>query len=321
MTFNILVTDNLHKAGLAMLEAVDGFNIIAPGKMSRGDALAAIPEAHALIIRSGTQADRAMIEAAPKLKVICRAGVGVDNVDIAAATAHGVVVMNAPDGNSVATAELAMGLMLALARHIPQAAASLGAGEWKRKTFSGTELRGKTLGIVGLGRIGRHVARRAAAFDMHLIAYDPFIGADDMAALGVEKVELEALWAQSDYITLHTPIIESTRHMVNAKTIAMMKDGVRIVNGARGGLIDEDALAEAIKSGKVAGAAIDVYPKEPPPEDFPLLHLPQVVHTPHLGASTAEAQADVAKQAAQQVIDALKQGVYNNVINRDALPG
>jgi D-3-phosphoglycerate dehydrogenase len=243
----------------------------------------------------------------------------VDNVDVEAATARGIVVMNAPDGNTIATAELTLGLMLALARHIVPAAASLAAGEWKRKAFQGTELNGKTLGIVGLGRVGRAVAQRACAFGMHIIATDPCLTAEQIEQCGAECVTWDDLLARADYITLHAPLSEDTRCLIDADALAAMKDGVRIINAARGALVDAGALADAIRRGKVAGAAIDVYTEEPPPSDHPLIGLPGVVHTPHLGASTAEAQAAVAVQAARQVIEALTAGEYNNVINPEVL--
>jgi D-3-phosphoglycerate dehydrogenase len=316
--YHILVTDPLHAAGLTLFAETAGIILTAPGKMGRGAALAAVPQAHALIVRSGTQADRELIEVGAKLRVICRAGVGVDNIDIEAATERGIAVMNTPEGNTVATAELTLGLMLALARHIGQASASLGAGEWDRRALLGTELRGKTLGIVGLGRVGSAVARRAAAFEMRIIAYDPYVDAERAAGLGAESVSWPELLAQSDYITLHVSLTPKTRRLINSKTIAAMKDGVRIINAARGALVDEEALAQAIKSGKVAGAAIDVYSAEPPHSN-PLIGLPGVVHTPHLGASTTEAQEAVAIQAARQVLAALLEGDYRNVLNPEVL--
>lgn len=319
MTFHILVPDNLDKAGLDILKAADGFSVQAAPKMSRDELLAAAPAADALIIRSASKVDGTVMDAAPQLTVVGRAGVGVDNIDLEAATARGIVVMNAPDGNTVATAELAIGLMLALARHIPQAEISIRAGQWEKKAFMGVELRRKTLGIVGFGRIGRAVARRAKAFDMTVIAHDPFGAQDAADALGVELVSLDALFARADFITLHAAASASTRNLINAETIQKMKPGVRIVNDARGSLIDEAALAEALTSGRVAGAALDVYSTEPVPADNPLLGLPNVIHTPHLGASTFEAQDEVATQIAHQVIDALTAHDYRNVVNPEVL--
>ncbi len=318
MTYHVLVPDSVNKRAVEILQAA-GLQVTAPGQMKREETLAAIADADALIIRSATKADAALIAAATKLKVIARAGVGVDNVDLEAASAKGIAVMNTPAGNTVATAELAFGLMLALARHIPQAYDSMQAGKWDRKSFMGTELRGKTLGIIGFGRIGRAIAKRANAFEMSVIAYDPYVNADQGATAGAEMVTLEALYARADYITLHSLVNDQTYHMVNAESLAQMKRGVRIVNAARGALIDEAALAEAIKSGQVAGAALDVYEEEPPPAGHPLIGLAGVIDTPHLGASTEEAQVAVAIEASELVVSALLKGEYANVVNADVL--
>jgi D-3-phosphoglycerate dehydrogenase len=287
--------------------------------MKREETLAAIPDADALIIRSATKADAALINASTKLKAIARAGVGVDNVDLDAASAKKIAVMNTPAGNTVATAEFAFGLMLALARHIPQAFVSMQTGKWDRKSYQGVELRGKTLGIVGYGRIGQAVGKRAAAFDMNVIAYDPYIPADVVDKIGGELVSLDELFAQSDFISLHSVITDETRGMINAANIAKMKKGVRIVNAARGALINDAELAEALKSGQVAGAALDVYNEEPPPAGHPLIELPNVIHTPHLAASTDEAQVAVAIEAAELIVAALQKGEFKNVVNADAL--
>lgn len=319
MTLHILVPDNLDKAGLDILQAAAGFTIQAASKMSRDELLAAVPAADALIIRSASKIDSAVMDAAPRLRVVGRAGVGVDNIDLEAATARGIVAMNAPDGNTVATAELAMGLMLALARHIPQAEISMRAGQWEKKAFMGVELRNKTLGLIGFGRIGRAVARRAKAFEMNVVAYDPFKPPEVAAAIGAALVPLDEVFARADFISLHASASPATRHIINAENIQKMKPGVRIINDARGSLIDEAALAEALKSGRVAGAALDVYSAEPVSADNPLLGLPNVIHTPHLGASTVEAQDQVATQIAQQVIDALATGDYRNVVNPEVL--
>ena len=316
MSYYILIPDNVDDAALKILSEVEEFEVHAPGNMPREETLAAIPEAHALIIRSSTKADAELLTAASNLKAIARAGVGVDNVDLDKATKQGVVVMNTPDGNTISTAEHAFGLMLALARHIPQAHQSLGAGRWDRKLYKGVELRGKTLGLIGLGRIGRTVAQRANAFGMKVIAYDPFVlEADD----DVELMSLDALLAAADFISLHAVVTDETRHMIDAESLAKMKPGVRIINAARGALIDEYALAEAIESGQVAGAAVDVYGQEPPPTDHPLIGLSQVVHTPHLAASTADAQVEVAVLAAQQIVDGLLKNEYRNVVNPEVL--
>jgi D-3-phosphoglycerate dehydrogenase / 2-oxoglutarate reductase len=315
MSYHILIPDSVDKAALDILQQADGFTITAPGQMKREETLAAVPNADALIIRSATKADAELIEAASHLKIIARAGVGVDNVDVQAATAHGIAVANTPDGNTIATAEHAFGLMLALARHIPQAHASLLAGKWDRKSYMGMELRGKTLGIIGFGRIGRAIAKRALAFDMTVITTDPYIAHDLALDFGVELVDLTTLYNRADFITLHSLITDQTRGMINHNGIAQMKPGVRIINAARGALINETDLAAAIKSGHVAGAALDVYQQEPPPAEHPLIGLPGVIHTPHLAASTDDAQVAVAVEAAQLVVNALLKGEYKNVVN------
>ncbi len=319
MNYTVLVPDNVHPSALDVLNAASDLEIIAPGQMNRAELLAALPSADALIIRSASKIDAEALAAATKLKMIARAGVGVDNVDIPVATERGIVIMNTPDGNTISTAEMTFGLMLALARQIPQAHATMLAGKWDRKSFMGVELRGKTLGVVGFGRIGRAVAKRALAFEMTVIAFDPYIPADVAADLGVELVDLEQIYTRSDFISLHTVLTDETRDMINKDTIARMKPGVRIVDAARGALVNEADLAEALKSGKVAGAALDVYPTEPPPADDPLIGLPNVVHTPHLAASTEDAQIVVAVDAAKLIVEALATGKYNNVINPAAL--
>jgi len=319
MTYHVLVPDNVHPSALEVLNAAPGIEVTAPGQMKREETLAAIPSADALIIRSATKVDAEMLAAAANLKLIARAGVGVDNVDVEAATRHGVIVMNTPEGNTIATAEHAFGLMLALARHIPNAQISMRDGKWDRKSFMGIELRGKTLGIVGFGRIGRAIAKRALAFEMTVIAHDPYIPEDIAADLGVELVSLDELYRRADFITLHSVITDETRGMVNAATLGKMKQGVRIINAARGALINESELAEAIKSGQVGGAALDVYEQEPPQADNPLVGLPGVVHTPHLAASTEDAQVAVAVEAAELIVAALTRNEYKNVVNPDAL--
>lgn len=317
--FHILIPDNLDKAGLSILSNTPGVTIQAAAKMSRDEVLAAIPHADALIIRSATKVDAAMMDAAPKLRFIGRAGVGVDNVDLPAATERGIVVSNAPDGNTIATAELAFALMLSTARFIPAAHQSLAGGQWDRKSFTGTELRNKTLGIIGFGRVGRAIAKRAQAFEMTVIAYDPYVKPEAATAVGVTLVPLDSLYTQADYITLHAVVNDENKHMINAASIARMKKGVRLINAARGALIDEAALAEAIRSGHVAAAGIDVYNEEPPEAGNPLIGLKGVVHTPHLGASTVEAQDEVAVQIAHTALDLLLRGEKKNVVNPDVL--
>ncbi|MCY3832218.1 MAG: hydroxyacid dehydrogenase [Chloroflexi bacterium] len=319
MTFHVLVPDNVHQKALDLLKANDVIRVSAPGLLARAALLEAVADAHALIIRSGVKADAELMEKAPKLKAIARAGVGVDNVDLQAASARGVVVMNTPGGNTISTAEHAFGLMIALSRHIAPGHQSLAEGRWERKAFSGVELKGKTLGIIGLGRIGQAIAARAGAFEMDVIARDPYLPAAVAEAIRVPLLDLDQVYARADYLTLHAMVTDETRGMINSESIATMKDGVRIINAARGALINSADLAAALKSGKVAGAALDVYETEPPPADHPLIGLPQVLHTPHLAASTADAQVTVAVEAAQLVVDFLLEGVAANVCNLDAL--
>lgn len=316
MTWQILIPDNVNQRAIDLLTAIPDFRVTAPGGISRSDTLAAIGTAHALVIRSATTVDAEMLAAAPQLRAIARAGVGVDNIDLAAAGARGIIVVNTPGGNTISTAEYTLGLMLALARNIPQGHGSLAAGNWERKTFGGVELQGQTLGIVGMGRIGREVAARAAAFDMTCIGYDPFVDAHSAHAAGIEKQDtLQQLYARADFLTLHALVTPETRHMINAASLEQMKPGVRIINAARGALIDDEALAAALKSGVVAGAAVDVYPQEPPAADHPLLNLPNVIHTPHLAASTEGAQVRVAIEAAELLRDGLLRDDWRNVVS------
>ncbi len=314
MTYHILIPDNVDDKALEVLQKANGLSYQS-GSMKREETLARIGEAHALIIRSATKADADLLSRAPHLKVIARAGVGVDNVDLDAATERGIVVMNTPGGNTISTAEYTFGLMLSLARYIPQGHQSLGGGQWDRKSFTGVELRGKTLGLIGFGRIGQAVAIRAKAFDMDVIAYDPYVPSHMMADLNVEELSLDELYARADFISLHALVTDETRGMINATSIAKMKRGVRIINAARGALINDADLATAIRSGHVAGAALDVYEPEPPNADHPLIGLQGVIHTPHLAASTSDAQITVAIEAAELVVNALLYNRYDNVCN------
>jgi D-3-phosphoglycerate dehydrogenase / 2-oxoglutarate reductase len=275
---------------------------------------ATIGQFDGLAIRSATKVSAKILEQAQKLKVIGRAGIGVDNVDIPAATARGVIVMNTPFGNSITTAEHAISLMLALARQIPEADTSTRAGKWEKNKFMGVEIFGKTLGVIGCGNIGSIVADRAIGLKMKVVAYDPFLSEERALSLGVEKVELEALFKRADFITLHTPLTDKTRNIVDGEAVKKMKKGVRIINCARGGLVDEAALADALKSGQVAGAAFDVFVEEPATQS-PLFSLPNVVCTPHLGAATSEAQENVALQIAEQMSDYLLRGAIANAVN------
>jgi D-3-phosphoglycerate dehydrogenase / 2-oxoglutarate reductase len=320
MSLHVLIPDSVHPSALEVFAGVsDQIRVTAGGQMTRAEVTAALPDADALIIRSATKVDAELLGHATRLKAIARAGVGVDNVDVKTASAKDIVVMNTPEGNTIATAEETFALMLALARHIPQAHGSMREGKWDRKSYMGVELRGKTLGVVGFGRIGRAVAKRAQAFEMTVIAYDPYIPADFAADLGVELVSLDEIYQRADFITLHTVLNDDTREMIRAENIAKMKQGVRIVNAARGALINEAELADAIKSGRVAGAAMDVYSVEPPPPDHPLVGLPGVIHTPHLAASTEEAQVAVAVEAAHLIVNGLLKGEWRNVVNPDVL--
>ena len=282
--------------------------------LSPDELKAIIGDYDGLAIRSATKVTADILSAATNLKVIGRAGIGVDNVDIPAATAAGVCVMNTPFGNSITTAEHAIAMMFALARQIPQANASTHAGKWEKSKFMGVELTGKTLGIIGCGNIGAIAASRALGLRMKVVAADPFLSPERAAEIGVEKVELDELYARADFITLHTPMTDQTRNMINAESLAKMKDGVRIINCARGGLIVEQDLKDALDSGKVAGAALDVFQSEPAKENI-LFNHPNVVTTPHLGASTTEAQVNVALQVAEQMADFLVHGAVTNALN------
>lgn len=312
--FKILISDKFAQEGLDLLDEFEDVSYDMITDLSKEELITKIPEYDALIVRSGTRPDADIIAAGINLKVIGRAGVGVDNIDVNTATKHGIMVMNTPDANSVATAEQTLTLMLAISRHTVAAHNSLAKGEWERTLYTGTELYKKVLGVIGFGRVGRLVTQRAQAFGMKVIAYDPFVAAGTAQEYGVHRVSLDDLFAKSDYVTLHSVINSETNQIINKNSIAKMKDGVIIVNVARGKLINEADLAAALQSGKVKAAALDVYTNEPP-EDSPLINLPNVLHTPHLGASTAEAQLNVSTQMVEQVVDALRGVAYRNVIN------
>jgi len=313
----VLVADRLEKDGLELLKKEKGIHADVKLGLTPAELIKTIPVYDAVIVRSGTRLTKEIIEAGKNLKVIGRAGVGVDNVDLETATKQGIIVMNTPEGNTTATAEHTVTMILAVARKIPQAHASLTQGKWKREEFMGVELQGKTLGVIGLGRIGREVARRASqGFGMKVIAYDPFITEESVKSLGlgVAFTDLKKLFKEADFITVHTPLTPETKHIVDRAAFQLMKPGVRIVNCARGGIIDERALLEAIRSGKVAGAALDVFEKEPPVRN-PLLKRPEVVVTPHLGAATREAQENVSVAVVRQVVDALHNRAIRNAVN------
>ncbi len=312
--FRVLVSDKLGAAGLELLDQAEDTQYDMKTGLSKDELMAILPEYDALIVRSDTKADADVLAAGTKLRVVGRAGVGVDNIDVAAASQRGIIVMNTPTSNNIATAEQAMALMLAASRYTVPAHNALSEGIWERSKFVGYELFGKTLGVIGFGRIGRLVTQRAQAFGMEVIAYDPYVSEEVARELNVTLVDLEDLFPAADYITLHTAYTPETDKIISAEAIAQMKDSVIIVNGARGKLIDEQALADALKAGKVRAAGIDVYSKEPP-ENNPLIGAPNVIHTPHLGASTKEAQREVARNMVEQVLDALRGTDFRHAVN------
>ncbi len=311
----ILVADKISPKGVEYLRKQPGFEVIEAYGSSPAKVLELVKDVHAIAVRSETKITREVIAAAPLLKVVGRAGVGVDNVDVEAATERGVVVMNTPSGNTIATAELTFTHMLCGARPVPQAAASMREGKWDRKSFGGIELFKKTLGVVGLGRIGGEVAKRAQAFGMRVLAYDPYLAPSRAKAMQVESVTLDELLQQSDYITVHMPLTDDTQYMIDEAAFEKCKKGLRIFNCARGGIIKESALLAALKSGKVAAAGLDVYEDEPLAADSEFRKLPNVTLTPHLGASTAEAQESVGIEIAEQIAETLAGGVIRNAVN------
>jgi D-3-phosphoglycerate dehydrogenase / 2-oxoglutarate reductase len=310
----IVIADKISERGIALLKDT-GWNVVMPAAASLPSELA---DADALVIRSATKATAVLLEKAPKLRVIGRAGVGVDNVDMDAATRRGVLVMNTPGGNAVSVAEHTIALMLGLARAVPQANASIQAGKWEKSAFSGTEMRGKTIGLVGLGRVGTEVARRARGLEMKVLAYDPFVTPAAAREVEVELLPLDEVLKQADVVSLHTSLSGATEKMIDAAAIAKMKKGARLINCARGELIDEAALAEALGSGALAGAAVDTFATEPP-KNSPLIGLPNLIATPHIAGSTAEAQEEVGTAIALQVRDYLADGVIKNAVNMPAL--
>lgn len=318
MGVRIFVADDVSDSGLQPLRDA-GFAVDKRIKLTPEELLTAVADCQGLVVRSETKVTAEVMDAARHLRVIGRAGVGVDNIDVSAATARGIVVMNAPDANTITTAEHTIALLVALARNVPQANTSVKAAKWERKRFIGAELQGKTLGIVGLGRIGRAVAARARAFGMKIVAHDPFIAAEQARELEIESVSLGEVFSRADFLTVHTPLTNETRGVLGREAFAMMKTGARVINCARGGLIDEAALHAAITSGKIAGAALDVFEQEPPPADHPLLALEEVIVTPHLGASTTEAQEGVAFTVAEQMRDYLLSGALRGAVNVPAL--
>lgn len=318
MTTKIFVADDVSESGLGPLRSA-GFIVEKRPGLKPPELVEALKDCEGLIVRSETKVTADLLDAANGLRVIGRAGVGVDNIDVSAATIRGVVVMNAPDGNTITTAEHTVAMLVSLARSIPQASSSLKAGRWDRKKFIGVELQGKTLGIVGLGRIGRVVASRARAMGMMIVAYDPFIAPEQARDLEIELGTLDEVFSRADFLTVHTPLTSETRSLIDRDALSKMKQGARIINCARGGLVDEDALYEAITNGSIAGAALDVFSEEPPPPDHKLLQLEQVIVTPHLGASTKEAQEGVAFTVAEQMRDFLMMGVLRGAVNVPAI--
>ncbi len=311
----VLVSDPISEAGIAHLRAIPGVEVDVKLGLKPDELKAIIGDYVALAVRSETKVTAEILAEARQLQIIGRAGVGVDNIDVTEATKRGIVVVNSPEGNTLAAAELAVALLLSLARKIPQADASFRAGKWERKKFVGTEIYGKTIGVIGLGKIGKAVAQRMKSFETTVIAYDPFATVESARKIDVELVSLEEIYKRSDFITIHVPLNNDTRGMISTPQFAIMKDGVRIINCARGGIVDEQAAADAVKSGKVGGLAFDVFTKEPPEPDNPLLSLPENVITPHLGASTEEAQINVAIDISEQIADVLQGRPARSAVN------
>jgi D-3-phosphoglycerate dehydrogenase len=316
----ILISDDLAEAGVQKLKSVPQFQVDVKTKLASEELCRIVKDYDALVIRSATKVSAEVIDAGDNLKVVARAGIGLDNVNIEAASRRGIVVMNTPEGNVITTAEHVIAMMLALSRNIPQANSSVKSGKWEKTRFRGREVSHKVLGIIGIGRIGRVVADRAKGLKMNVIAYDPYISPEVIEKLGIKGVSLDELYARSDYITIHTPMTRETRNLLSAGAFEKMKKGVFIINCARGGIVNEQDLGEAIRAGVVAGAALDVFSQEPP-RDNPLLTLDQVVATPHLGASTDEAQENVAIAVAEQVTDYLTRGTIRNAVNAPSIDG
>ena len=317
---NVLICDPISPKGIALFRARPEFKVtVLDKRLTEAELIPLVGEVEAMVVRSETKITRKVLEAAPKLRVVGRAGVGVDNVDVEAATARGVVVMNTPGGNTITTAELTFFMLGALARKIPAAHATMAAGKWDRKLFQGAEIFGKTLGVLGAGRIGAEVAKRALVFGMRVLAYDPFLTEARAKALGIEAVsDPDVVYRESDFITVHMPVTKETRGMINAESIAKMKPGVRIVNCARGEIVNEEDLLAALQNGKVGGAALDVFSVEPLPAEHPFRKLPNVILTPHLGASTEEAQEKCGIEVAEIIAGFLLTGEVRNAVN---LPG
>jgi D-3-phosphoglycerate dehydrogenase/(S)-sulfolactate dehydrogenase len=317
--FKVLIADDLSARGVAILQAAPGIAVDVKVGLKPTELCAIIGGYHGLVVRSATKVTAEILEAAGQLKIVGRAGIGVDNIDVRAASRRGVIVENTPSGNATTAAEHALCLLLSMARHIPQATASMKAGRWDKKRFQGVEISDKTLGLIGVGNIGRIVCERARGLKMNVVAYDPFIGPEAAARLGAELVTLDELYARADFVTIHTPLTPETKNLIGADALAKMKPGVYLVNAARGGIVDEDALLAALDAGKVAGAALDVFVQEPPPAGSRLVGHDRVVCTPHLGASTDEAQEKVAVEVAEQLVAFVTRGEIKNAVNLTAV--
>ncbi|MGN7468899.1 phosphoglycerate dehydrogenase [Brevibacillus sp. SAFN-007a] len=317
--YKVLITDPLSEFGIQQLLDAEDVEVVRKTNLSPTELIDIIGDYDALLVRSQTQVTAEVLAAGKNLKAVGRAGVGVDNIDIAAATQAGIPVINAPDGNTISTAEHSFAMLMSVARNIPQAHKKLVDGTWDRKSFQGVELNKKVLGVIGMGRIGSEVAKRAKAFGMSVMGYDPFLTEERAQKIGVINATVDEICRQADFITVHTPLTKETRHIISTREFAKMKEGVRLVNCARGGIIDEKALYEAIISGKVAGAALDVFEEEPP-VDNPLVGLPQVVTTPHLGASTVEAQENVAVDVSEEILKVLRGEPFKNAVNLPSIP-
>lgn len=316
--YKVFVADEVNEDKLRSLSEA-GIEVVKETGLGPEELAQRLKDADGVIVRSATRITAELMDQAEKLRVIGRAGVGVDNIDVKAATARGIVVMNAPDGNTITTAEHTIALLVSVARNVPQAHSKLQSGDWDKKSFVGVELNGKTLGVIGLGRIGRHVAKIAKGFGMEILAYDPFVTDEQAKEFGIESGQLDDVFHRADFITIHTPVTDETRGIIGPDAFSKMKDGVRLINCARGGLIDEEALLEAVESGKVAAAALDVYANEPIDPESPLLRNKRIITTPHLGASTTEAQEGVARTVAEQIRDFLITGELRNAVNAPSL--
>ncbi|WP_337101749.1 phosphoglycerate dehydrogenase [Paenibacillus sp. YIM B09110] len=318
--FKVLVSDPISDLGIQQLVDANDVTVDKKPGLSEAELVAIIGEYDALLVRSQTRVTAKIMEAGKQLKVVGRAGVGVDNIDLEAATQNGIIVINAPDGNTITTCEHTFAMMMAVARHIPQAYLKTVGGEWDRKSFLGVELRNKTLGVLGMGRIGSEVAKRAKAFGMDILGYDPFMTEERAEKIGVKLASVDEIVRNADFMTVHTPLTPETRHMIGKAQFEVMKPGMRIVNCARGGIIDEIALVDAVNKGVVAGAAFDVFEVEPPAEDHPFLTHPKIIVTPHLGASTVEAQENVAIDVSEQVLHILRDEPFMNAVNMPPIP-